>query len=291
VPYSLVSAATLGFDLVRLPAGRLVADTLLTGLLADGAALGRLAAVHPSVGLAPDQRRVLAVRGRKARELAAAVPHVRDAGADRAAVLVAQLEQGTIGDAPTLERLLREDILGAEHPNLALVGPEAADAATDVLADAAVGWWAAGVLPPLVRRELTEPLERAGLPPAHPAVVDLGPASGELCELLADLSELGPDGRTAWRVAVDAGRAAHRPWAAAMHEASWAAHVSGRTRTLATAHLFAVQAFLDGGFDGRDGAAGIWNAVAGCVQGTVMADLLDARSLAVLTAPLARLAG
>jgi hypothetical protein len=290
VPYSLVSAATLGFDLVRLPAGRLVADTLLTGLLADGAALGRLAAVHPSVGLTPDQRRVLAVRGRKARELAAAVPHVRDAGADRAAVLVAQLEQGTIGDAPTLERLLREDILGAEHPNLALVGPEAADAATDVLADAAVGWWAAGVLPPLVRRELTEPLERAGLPPAHPAVVDLGPASGELCELLADLSELGPDGRTAWRVAVDAGRAAHRPWAAAMHEASWAAHVSGRTRTLATAHLFAVQAFLDGGFDGRDGAAGLWNAVAGCVQGTAMADLLDARSLAVLTAPLTRLA-
>ena len=289
MPYSLVSAATLGFDLVRLPAGRLVADTLLTGLLADGAALGRLAAVHPSMGLGPDQRRVLAVRGRKARELAAAVPHVRDAGADRAAVLVAQLEQGTIGDAPTLERLLREDVLGAEHPNLPVVGQDAADAATDVLADAAVGWWAAGVLPPLVRRELTEPLERAGLPPAHPAVVDLGPASGELCDLLADLRELGPDGRAAWRVAVDAGRAAHRPWAAALHEASWGAHVSGRTRTLATAHVFAVQAFLDGGFDGRDGAAGVWNAVAGCVQGTAMADLLDARSLAVLRAPLTRL--
>jgi hypothetical protein len=291
VPYSLVSAATLGFDLVRLPAGRLVADTLLSGLLGDEATFGRLAVVHRSAGLAPDQRRVVAVRGRKARELAAAVPHVRDAGADRAAVLVAQLEQGTIGDAPTLERLLRQDVLGAEHPVLPFVDPDVADAATDVLADAAVGWWAAGVLPPLVRRELTEPLERAALPPVHPAVVDLGPSSGELCALLADLRELEPGGRTAWRVAVDAGRDAHRPWAAAMHEASWAAHVSGRTRSLATAHLFAVQAFLDGGFDGRDGAAGIWNAVAGCVQGTVMADLLDARSLAVLTAPLARLAG
>ena len=51
-----------------------------------------------------------------------------------------------------------------------------------------------------------------------------------------------------------------------------------------------MQAFLDGGFDGRDGAAGVWNAVAGCVQGMAMADLLDDRSLAVLTAPLARLA-
>jgi hypothetical protein len=297
VPYSLVSAATLGFDLVRLPAGRLVADTLLTGLLADEAALDRLAAVHPSAGLAPEQRRVLAIRSRKARELAASVPHVRGvapaakaACADRTAVLVAQLEQGTIGDAPTLERLLRDDVLGPEHRATALVDPAVAEAAADVLADAAVGWWAAGVLPPLVRRELTEPLERAGEPPADPAAVDLGPASAELLGLLADLRALGDDGRAAWRVAVDAGRAAHRPWATAMHEASWAAHVSGRTRALATAHLLAVRAFLDGGFDGRDGAAGVWNAVAGCVQGTAMADLLDGGSLAVLTAPLARLA-
>jgi hypothetical protein len=295
VPYSLVSAATLGFDLVRLPAGRAVADALLAGLAADAATLEQLATVHPAAGRDREQRAALAVRSRKARELAVSVPHVRTAaaglpGADRTAALVAQLERSTIGDAVALERVLREDVLGPEHPARALVDEDALAAAADVLADAAVGWWATGVLPPLVRRELTEPLERAGLPPAHPAVVDLGPASGELCELLADLSELGPDGRTAWRVAVDAGRAAHRPWAAAMHEASWAAHVSGRTRTLATAHLFAVQAFLDGGFDGRDGAAGLWNAVAGCVQGTAMADLLDARSLAVLTAPLTRLA-
>jgi hypothetical protein len=298
VPYSLVSAATLGFDLVRLPAGHLVADALLTGLLADEGTLARLAAVHPSTGLAPQQRGVLAVRGRKARELAASVPHVRGlgaearaAGADRAAVLVAQLEQGTIGDAPTLERLLRDDVLGAEHPAVDAVDPAIAEAAADVLADAAVGWWAAGVLPPMVRRELTEPLDRAAEPAADPGGVDLGPASAELRALLTGLRGLDADGRAAWRIAVDAGRDAHRPWAAAMHEASWATHVSGRTRTLATAHLFAVQAFLDAGFDGRDGAHGVWNAVAGCVQGTAMADLLDAGSLAVLTAPLDRLAG
>jgi hypothetical protein len=294
----LVSAATLGFDLVRLPAGRLVADTVLTGLLADAGALDRLAAVHRSVGLGPEQRGVLAVRARKARELAAAVPSVRGTGAqaraggaDRAAVLVAQLEQGTIGDAPTLERLLREDVLGAEHPVLGAVDEATAEAATDVLADAAVGWWAAGVLPPLVRRELTEPLERAGLPAADPATIDLGPASDGLRSFLAGLRDLGDADRVAWRIAVDAGRDAHRPWAAAMHEASWAAHVSGRTRVLATAHLFAVQAFLDGGFDGRDGASGILNAVAGRLQGTEMVELLAASPFAVLTAPLARLAG
>ena len=298
MPYSLVSAATLGFDLVRLPAGRQVADSLLTGLLATPDTLRCLAAVHPARGLPIEQRGTIAVRARRARELAAAVPHVRrlgaearDATAERAAVLVAQLEQGTIGDVPTLERLLREDVLGPESSAPGAVHEDDAAAAADVLADAAVGWWATGVLPPLVRRALTEPLERADIPSADPALLDLGPASVRVRELLADVAALDAHGRTAWRAAVEAGRDAHRPWAAAMHEASWAAHVSGRTRTLAVAQLLAVRAFLDAGFDGRDGAHGVWNALSGCVQGLAMADLLDARSMAVLTAPLARLGG
>lgn len=298
MPYSLVSAATLGFDLVRLPAGRQVADALLTGLLATPDTLRCLAAVHPARGLAADQRGTIAVRARRARELAVAVPRVRDladgartSGVERAAVLVAQLEQGTIGDVPTLERLLRDDVLGPESTAVAAVHEDDAAAAADVLADAAVGWWAVGVLPPLVRRTLTEPLERADVPAAHPALVDLGPASSRLREVLEGVAGLDGDGRTAWRVAVDAGRDAHRPWAGAMHEASWAAHVSGRTRALATAQLLAVQAFLDGGFSVSDGASGCWNAVAGCVQGTVMADLLDEGSLGVLLAPARRVAG
>ena len=290
MPYSLVSAATLGFDLVRLPAGRLVADSLLTGLLAEEATLGRLAAVHPSVGLTPQQRGVLAVRGRKARELAAAVPHVRDAGADRAAVLVAQLEQGTIGDAPTLERLVREDVLGGEHPAAGLLDPDLLAEAADVLADAAIGYWAAGVLPPLVRRELTASFDRMAddAPVAGPEILDLGAAGVELAAFLDGLRGLDDAGRARWRAAVDEGRAERRPWATAMHEASWAAHVSGRTRVLATAQLHAVQAFLDGGFDRHDGAAGAWNAVAGCVQGIAMGDLLDEGALTVLRAPLTR---
>ena len=42
MPYSLVSAATLGCDLVRLSAGRAVAEVLLTGLNADATTLERL---------------------------------------------------------------------------------------------------------------------------------------------------------------------------------------------------------------------------------------------------------
>ena len=295
MPYSLVSAATLGFDLVRLPAGRSVADVLLTGLDADAGDLARVAATHPARGLDREQRGVRVVRSRRAREMAASVPHIRAAGAgsdggNRAAVLVEQLEQGTIGDAPTLERLLREDVLGAEHPAVGTLDPDLLDEAVDVLADAAVGYWAAGVLPPLVRRELTGAFDR---------VTDTRPLSrggaaeldAELQAFLASVRDLDDAGRGQWRSAVDEGRAERRPWAGAMHEACWAAHVSGRTRALAAVQLHAVQAFLDGGFDGRDGASGVWNAIAGCVQGLAMADLLDESSLAVLRAPWVRVTG
>ena len=294
MPYSLVSAATLGFDLVRLPAGRAVAEVLRAGLAADEGDLVRIAAAHPSRGLEREQRGVRAVRSRRAREMAATVPHVRDAASgqarDRAAVLVAQLEQGTIGNAPTLERLLRDDVLGAEHPAVGRLDADLLGEAADVLADAAVGFWAAGVLPPLVRRELTAAFDR---------VTDAGPFSGghavelgeELQGFLASVRDLDDAGRARWRIAVDEGRAEHRPWAGAMHEASWAAHVSGRTRDLAAVQLHAVQAFLDGGFDGRDGASGAWNAVAGCAQGLYMGDLLDEASLAVLRAPWLRVTG
>jgi hypothetical protein len=290
VPYSLVSAATLGFDLVRLPAGRSVATVLLAGLGADALELASIAAMHPGRGLARDERGVLAVRSRKARELAASVPHLRAAAkgaGDRASILVAQLERGTIGDAPTLERLLRDDVLGPEHLARGFLTDDEWDEAAGVLADAALGHWAAGVLPPLVRRELTGPFDSVldrGLVPAPP----VDPA---LVELLDAVRGLDATGRDAWRAAVDEGRADRRPWATAMHEASWAGHVSGRPRTLATGQLQAVQAFLDGGFDLHDGAAGVWNALSGCVQGTAVADLLDEESLAVLQAPWKRCSG
>ena len=53
-----------------------------------------------------------------------------------------------------------------------------------------------------------------------------------------------------------------------MHEASWAAHVSGRTRALADgAAAGGARPSSTAGFTAREGADGMWNAVAGCVQG------------------------
>jgi hypothetical protein len=290
VPYSLVSAATLGFDLVRLPAGAQVADVLLTGLGADAATLHRLAAGHPAAGRPDAERADRAIRTRRAHELAAAgVPQLRDVSAtegeaDRSARLVTLLERSTIGNTPALVRLVRDDVLGPEHPVVADLDPAVATLAADVLADAATGWWAADALPDDVRQELTGPYATVAAWEPLPQP-DLGPAAPALAELLGELRQLDETGRRRWRLAVDATRAQRRPWAAAMHGAAWAAHVSGRTRTLAATQLMAVSVFRAGGFSPRDGAEGVWNALAGCVQGLAMSDLLDEESLQVLGQP------
>jgi hypothetical protein len=212
------------------------------------------------------------------------------ADADRSARLVALLERGTIGNTPALERLVRDDVLGPEHSVVADLDPAVATLAADVLADAATGWWAAEALDAPVRQELTGPYSAATAWEPGPRP-DLGPMAPGLAELLGELRALDEGGRDRWRRAVDATRAQRRPWAAAMHGAAWAAHVSGRTRTLAAAQLMTVPAFLEGGFSARDGAEGVWNALSGCVQGLAMADLLDEESLAVLGGPWAMVTG
>ena len=125
VPYSLVSAATLGFDLVRLPAGRAVAEVLLPGLSADIRTLAAVAAAHPARGLSREERGVRVVRSRRAREMAAGVPHVRGVaagvtGSDRAALLVDSIADVVDVDASdfeappdTLEGQARDLIRGA----------------------------------------------------------------------------------------------------------------------------------------------------------------------------------
>ena len=148
---------------------------------------------------------------------------------NRAAVLVAQLEQGTIGDAPTLERLLRDDVLGPEHPAAGAARPRSARRGRRRAGRRGGrllgGRGAAAAGAPRAHRGL-RPRDRRG--PCRPARRrDL---DAELQTFLASLRDLDDAGRARWRAAVDEGRAERRPWAGAMHEACWAAHVSGRTR-------------------------------------------------------------
>ncbi len=299
--YTLVSAATLGFDLARLPAGRQVADVLLTGLLADAPALGRLARQHRTHCVLDDPElapRADAGQARRARVLAAggrswlagppAVPTApSSSGSPASALLLATLQTSTLGDAESLERLVEGELVEVRDG----VDERTAALAREVLADAALASYAADALPAGLRRLLragyttatTTRVARAAQESATTAV--LGPNGGDVLAPLAGIASGAPEVRARWIAATDATRDDLGAWARSMHEACWAAHVAGRTRATAVAQLLAVRALDDGGFSAADAAGGVWNAVAGVVQALVLADLLGEGASKDLLAP------
>lgn len=332
MPYTLTSAATLGYDLVRLPGGRQAAAVLVSALRSGPAEWALLAAHHPLRTSDPSVDPLLfAEEAARARDLAAQGPRLQhtapaaDAVASgehqRLAALAEQLRCSMVGSAAAFERLVRSEALdpAAEPSPVDLddddsdLGGSALDRAlaADVLADAALAAYAARELPRALRRHLSEAYERS-VAGSVPGTFDLAPDprtpwGPALTELLHGLRTTDADGRARWRAAVDASRAASqaasqaasrgvdaapvRSWSEAMHDACWAAHTSGRTAAAAAAQMLAVQAFLDGGFGVDDGATGVWNAVAGCVQGVLVADLLGSEALAQLVQPWAAVTG
>ena len=235
MPYSLVSAATLGFDLVRLPAGRSVAD---------GPAGRPRCRRRP-----PRRRRRRPPRPRPGPRASAACspsaparpaswpppsrtcaapptePRGRPRRRPRRPARARHHRRRPDARAAAPGRRPRARAPGARLPAPTTSGPRPPTCSPTPRS----GYWAAGVLPPLVRRELTGPFDRVLDRGAVSAAAGATSAAG-CAELLDAVRDLDDAGRAAWRAAVDEGRADHRPWATAMHEASWAAHVSGRTR-------------------------------------------------------------
>ena len=103
--------------------------------------------------------------------------------------------------------------------------------------------------------------------------------------LLAALSTWNEADRRDWRSAVDLLRSGTGGWTQAMHDAGWAAHLSGRTRTAAAAQMRAVLAFRSAGFSSVDAAEGSWNALSGVVQAMVVSDLLGDDHVTTLLRP------
>lgn len=285
MPYSLVNVPALGYDLVRLPRGDQVARVLRAALGCGPAELAALAASHPGGCRTSGRRHIPAGDG--VERLGSALGEAADAlgraaagDADPATVLLHRLERAAIGDLPALERLLRRDVLDwtwSRPGDAASQSPEHGRAA-DVLVDAAAAAYCAERLDEDARRRLAAPFVSARLhvPEAtgHPAVDDV----------LAAVAGSDETTRRAWRRAVDEVRPGTATWAPAMHQATWAVHLSDRLRLAADAQLAAVVAFGEAGFGARDAAYGVWNALSGTVQATVVADLLPDADLRRLTA-------
>lgn len=298
--YTLVSAATLGFDLARLPGGDRAAAVLLTGLRADAPTVRAMARQHRTHCVLDDPattRRADAGQVRRAREIAAAGgERIVDLTVPTGAGLLAQLERRTLGDVVALERLVHGDLLAVHD-----VDERTVTLAREVLADAVVAAYAGPSLPCDLSTLLPAAYDDAvaalaggrGEDRAGRHVVDLRAAPVPLraqelgphgAEVLAALASLATD-PAAWQRAADAVSVPSGVWARAMHAACWAAEVSGRTRAAATAQLLAVRALAEAGTSAAQAAAGAWNVAAGVVQALVTADLLDDDDRERLLAP------
>lgn len=277
--HSLVNVPVLGFDLARRPRGEEVADVLLSALALRPANLDRLAGTDDATapGLA-----TAALAGGVGRELTVRTVLGADAGRGApVAALGARLEQAAIGTAEGLVRLLRDDVL-------AWAGPTSS--AAPAPRDAVVESFCCGVLAGYLHREL--PVEdvaalsrpwtslRRRLPEPQ---VDLGPGAAAVERVLECVAGLVPDD-------VDDVLAVHEvvraraDWVAAMHEATWAAYLSGRLRPAAAAQLRLVATIRGTGAAVRASVAGAWAPLSGLVQSLVVADLLGDAEGEVLAA-------
>ena len=294
--YTLVSAATLGFDLARLPGGDRVAEVLLAALRADAPAVRALARQHRTHCVLDDPAttvRADAGQVRRARELAVSgSERIVDLTSPSGAGLLAQLERRTLGDVIALERLVHGDLL--EVPD---VDERAATLAREVLADAVVAAYSGPSLPADLRALLPAAYDDAtatatagagdvvdvdaAAAPAPARADELGPCGEQVLAALASLARES----AAWQGAADAVREGSGAWARSMHAACWAAEVSGRTRATATAQLLAVRSLASAGVTAAQAAGGLWNAAAGVVQALVVADLLDDDDRERLLAP------
>lgn len=279
--YSLVNAPTIGYDLARLPTGAAVATVLLEALSVQTASgeLVDLSAFDPA-GVT-DPRRASAwldvsalTPALKLDEALSAVKQVVDEAATtmqlRAHALepvMAGLTTSYFGGLDDLLRLLRLDLLDAAPSHVVAM-------ASDALAAAYGG----RRLPDDVRHFLGAAWIAATrtLPPI-PA--DLGPFAVHVRAVLDKLPLM-----TAPQVIVlaEASAALEGDWSRRMHEAAWAAYLSGRLRPAAAAQFQAVRGLRAAGVDAATAARGVWNAVSGCLQAVALHDMLDEVTYGVL---------
>lgn len=281
MPYSMVGTPALGYDLARRPHGAQAAVVVRTALRADRRELRRLAARHRG----PEQYTAPALTSPEqvSETLPLAGEAMAHALANRtidSARALHRLESAVLGSLEAFDRFLRSEVLdwiadSAVPPALVATAAQAAD----VLRDAAAAAFCDDI-DPRRRRQLAAGFVGAGL-----TLVDSTVPTGHqgVDALLAAVADSGPTQRDAWRSAVERSRPATADWAPAMHQATWALHVSDRLRLAGDAQMAAVLAFVAGGFTAQDASYGVWNALSGAVHATLVEDLLGGRDLDLLT--------
>jgi hypothetical protein len=124
-----------------------------------------------------------------------------------------------------------------------------------------------------------------GVPTALPGDDAFGPQSRRLRELVETLARLSAEDFDTLEHIANAARTAGTDWSKLMHNATWAAYMSGRLRPAARAQIAATRALLLAGLTPMAAATGVMRVVTAVVQAVVVTDLLDSRTYDELVSP------
>lgn len=268
---SLVNSPAVCFDLVRLPGGTAAAGVLAAGLAAGPADLTRLERADRGADRTRARRLASEALSPPAggSVLAGALAAVSGPlPAAPAAAAVTALLATPLCPPDRLLALLRDDVLDwtwAGDGDLRVARWPRAGA---LLGDALLAALAAPALAPAAADLLAAPFRAAALPDGPG---DLGPQSGQLAALLDGAAALDAPGARD----LAAAHAAVGGWAADVHQACWAVHLTGRTRTAARAQV-ALARVLAARPDRLElAASGALATLSGAVHATVVADVLE----------------
>lgn len=291
--YSLVSPSVLCTDLVRHENGIGLIDILDRTLMLTAEDMPALTSVHH-----PDPAREAAwaevdrVTGATPR-LSDAVAVVRERIADgglealAGAGLAERLSRTPMFGLAHLLAMVRHDVLDWTWQSAGEVAVQQHPEAIDVICDAVAGAYTRAQLSVAAYARLGGPwsLLHRERPLALPADDAFGPQSRVLRELVERAARL-----TAAELARVEQAGAHRAdavstWPSLMHNASWAAYLSGRLRPATRAHLAAARALLLTGLEPMQAATGVMRVVSAAVAALVVADVLDTETYDALLAP------
>ena len=267
--YSLVNIATVVRDLSRHPRAGAVATELLRAFaLGPGEleSLDRLA--YDEHAQAERRARVLgadAERPRAMQVLAAARGFADDIGIDAYSAAVDVLEAAPIGDLDALRAFVRRDVLVDAWAASGDLAVAQRPRALDIVGDGVLGAYAGD-------EALAAPWQTWA--DAH----GIAPEANAWPEVVRAVAALRPQTQVP---------PAPAEWAARMHDACWAVHLTGRERAAAVAQLHALRAVVAVWAPAPPPLRAV-SMTSAAVHATVVADVLDAATVTAMTQPLFR---
>jgi hypothetical protein len=291
--YSLVSPSVLCMDLVRHDNALGVLDVLDRAITLGPADVESLEAAHRDDDARDRAWAEVERLTGEAPKLSDAVAAVRQTIADAGFETVMEsgfsdrLSRTPMFGLPHLLSMVRNDVLDWTWERSREVSVCRHPAAAAVVVDAVAAAYVRDRLSIQAYARLGGPWSSLhfGVPTALPGDDAFGPQSRRLRELVEQLARLNAEDFEMLEQIAATARTAGTDWAKLMHNATWAAYMSGRLRPAARAQVAATRALLLAGMTPMAAATGVMRIVTAVIQAVVVADLLDTRSYDELVSP------